>query len=757
MNVHGRINKTLFFALLFIGSIYSQNFDPIFIPFEVDGEDLQNPLIGGLTAPQFASFDLDGEGPEDLIVFERNGGVLLPFINRSTPGNPDYLYAPEYTPNFPRLVKFVKFIDFNNDGKKDIFALSRESPGIAVWRNTSVGGVISFEFMKFNFGAGNFLQIPSGGGFTNVFVSSIDIPAIIDTDNDGDLDILSFEPDGGFVFHYQNMVKEKGLPEDTLVYELVDRCWGNFVENGFDEAIILSQNRSNCALPIKGPNVSSQRHAGSTVTVFDADGDNDLDMLLGDISNRSLVFLENDEVNGDPFIIDQDLNFPSNSEKVDMFVFISSFFIDVDNDGKRDLIVCPNNELQSDNINHIWYYRNIGEDDAPIFDLVQRDFLHETTLRMGHSSHPCFLDYNQDGLLDLLVGMNLIYSDASPSSISLYLYENVGTANQPSYRLVDDDYLGLADAVDENNGFLAPAAGDLDGDGDIDLLVAERRSLLLYFENKAGAGQPFEFENFIFEYKDLNVGSNGKPFIIDLDGDGLSDIVMGESGTNGNPLTGAQGGVNFYKNVGTIGDPDFIAREDTLPNTNILGEIFTKTVSDTGGESAPYFFESEGELMVAVGSRRGNIYLYDDIEGNLFGTFNEVTDSLPILHNGRRTAPIVADIDNDGFHEMIIGNDNGGLMAFNTNFISKGPSNTNNTSVSRLNLMPNPTHNFLRANVDANPGSKFTITGLDGKFVMNGTIKNLNSGIDVSTLPSGLYVLSAEIEEGVLVEKFVKY
>ncbi len=758
MIVYRRIIKVLFFGLLTIGTIHSQNFDPISIPFEVDGVNLQNPLIGGLTAPQFTSFDLDGQGAEDLIVFERNGNVILPFINLSTPGNPDYQYAPQYTSQFPGLLKFVKLIDFNNDGKKDIFALSSKSSAIEVWRNTSENGVIAFEFMKFNFGIGDFIQVASGGGYTNLYVSSIDIPEIIDTDGDGDLDILTFEPGGSYVYFYQNMVKETGLPDDTLVYKTSDKCWGNFFENGVDESISLSDDRATCAMNFKGNDgSSSQRHAGSTVTALDGDGDGDLDMLLGDISNRGLVYLENDEVDGDAFVINQDVNFPSNTEEADIFVFLSSFHLDIDNDGKRDLVVCPNNELGSDNINHIWYYNNTGTDEAPIFELVQKDFLHETSLQMGHSSHPCFLDYNADGLKDLLVGMNYTYSDGETFSISLFLYENVGTLSQPSYRLVDDDYLGLSNDLSEFNGFLAPTSGDLDGDGDADLLIADNRSFLFYFENKAGIGAPYDFDGYIYEYKGLRVGTNGKPAIIDLDGDGLNDIVMGEKGNNGNPSTGEQGGVNFFKNIGTIGNPDFVEEEETFPNTNILGRIFTKTNSDTSGESAPCFFQSEESLMVAVGSRGGNIYVYDDIPGNLYEEFNLVSDKLPILNAGRRTSVAVEDIDNDGYHELIVGNDNGGLMAFNTNFRTGEPLNTQKTIPLTFSIQPNPATNVIKVLKEGIESDRFSIINLDGKILQNGNGQFLKTGIDIANLPAGIYILSLDTKAGVLVEKFVKY
>ncbi len=127
---HKIIVSLVFFNCLSFNVLQSQNFDAIDIPFERNGIALPNALIGGLLAPQFESFDLDGQGAEDLIVFERNGNVVLPFINNSTPGNPSYKYAPEYTKAFPPVINFVKFQDYDGDGKKDIFTLSKTISGI---------------------------------------------------------------------------------------------------------------------------------------------------------------------------------------------------------------------------------------------------------------------------------------------------------------------------------------------------------------------------------------------------------------------------------------------------------------------------------------------------------------------------------------------------------------------------------------------------------------------------------------------------
>lgn len=758
MIVYRRIIKVLFFLIITYSTSFGQNFDPLFIPFEVNGRSLENPLIGGLLAPQFVSFDLDGQGPEDLLVLERNGDVLLPFINNSTPGNPDYTFAPEYIQYFPKLLRFLKMEDYNNDGKKDIFTLSSKVFGFEVWKNVSEGEEIEFELVEFNSVAGNYIPIQAGEGYSQLYVANIDIPAVVDIDDDGDLDILTFEQEGSFLNYYQNMVVESGLSPDTMAYKLNDLCWGKFFETGSNETILLSDDRNACAFEMIGNDpTSSERHAGSTVTVFDSDGDGDLDLLLGDIGNQGLVFLENDEVDGKAFMVDQDTNFPQYDEATDIYIFIGSFFIDIDNDGKRDLITCPNNELGSDNVNHIWYYRNIGEDDAPIFELIQKDFLHETTLQMGHASMPCFLDYNQDGLLDLLVGMDYINQNGSQTSLSLFLYENVGSKNEPSYRLVSNDYLGLRDVLPAEEGFLAPAVGDLDGDGDDDIIVANKESRILYFENIAGANQPYEFENFIYNFHNIRVGSNGKPAIIDLDEDGLADIVIGEKNNNGNAQTEDKGSLNFYKNIGSIGNPLFAEDEDVHPNTSTLGNVFTANTGSSTGGSAPCFFESEGELMVAVGSRGGNLYLYDDIYGNIYDSFNEISDSLPIFRLGKRTSPAIADIDNDGYHEMIVGNDSGGLWAFNTMIKSDEISSTQEVEGSGINIYPNPTNQTIQVFLKESTSTEFNIYNLDGRLVGTDKTDKLATGYDVSDLQSGVYILSFEVEGKIQNERFVKY
>jgi len=46
-----------------------------------NGDTLKNPWAGGLNFCQFSSIDLNHDGQDDLMVFDRSGNRIIPFIN----------------------------------------------------------------------------------------------------------------------------------------------------------------------------------------------------------------------------------------------------------------------------------------------------------------------------------------------------------------------------------------------------------------------------------------------------------------------------------------------------------------------------------------------------------------------------------------------------------------------------------------------------------------------------------------------------
>ncbi|MFA9214556.1 MAG: T9SS type A sorting domain-containing protein [Candidatus Methylacidiphilales bacterium] len=74
-------------------------------------------------------------------------------------------------------------------------------------------------------------------------------------------------------------------------------------------------------------------------------------------------------------------------------------------------------------------------------------------------------------------------------------------------------------------------------------------------------------------------------------------------------------------------------------------------------------------------------------------------------------------------------------------------------NVNKINIYPNPVNNILNfSNVKGNVN--FTIFNIQGQLLLNGT--SLNNQIDVSSIPTGFYILNIESAQGKLVNKFIK-
>ena len=360
------------------------------IPVNENGISLPHAWAGGMSSTQFSSIDWNFDGVEDLLIFDRYGNVTIPFVNNNIEGQSSYSFAPEYAKvwPFPELTNWVLMRDFNCDGKADIFAST--VGGIRVFRNISSGGELAFELATMNppFLTSNFMPT-----VTNIFVSSVDIPAISDVDSDGDLDILTFSIFGSQLEYHKNLSVEQGFGLDSLIFEVRNHCWGQFLENANDNSVTLDHFCLNVPTPEIFNGQEAQEagalHSGSSVNALDLNGDKVTDLLLGDISFNNLVALFNDGTQTSSHIATQDNSFPSYDVPVDLVLFPASFYVDVNTDGKRDLLVSPNSTNISQNFESTYYYENNGTDQAPLFSFTSTNFIQGEMIDLWLWSLPC--------------------------------------------------------------------------------------------------------------------------------------------------------------------------------------------------------------------------------------------------------------------------------------------------------------------------------------------------------------------------------
>ncbi len=108
------------------------------------------------------------------------------------------------------------------------------------------------------------------------------------------------------------------------------------------------------------------------------------------------------------------------------------------------------------------------------------------------------------------------------------------------------------------NQFAFPAEGDLDSDGDLDLIVNEYNGAFQYFENTGTSTAPSFAAASQNPFGLASVNNWGKPNLVDLDNDGDLDLLVSEY--NYNATTYAYSAdIKYFENIGTATAPNFAA------------------------------------------------------------------------------------------------------------------------------------------------------------------------------------------------------
>lgn len=562
---------------------------------------------------------------------------ITPFPVHDSAGTPlDHPFLGGY--NVPR----PQFVDIDGDGDEDLF-VQENSNELIYFENVSPGAGSPLAWRSDRYRG---LEIGEWYRFA-------------DMDGDGDFDLLAEQP-YSHIRYYRN----EGTPREP-------------------EFVLAADTLRD----VDGEPIFSDRQNIPNVTDIDCDGR--LDLFIGRLDGTVRRY---ESTGRDAREIPQ---FELTDRKFEGIEIVNQFgtlhgantltFADIEGDGDQDMFwgdffepslllienrgSCGNTDLQ-------------GEPTPfPPSDPVASS---------GYNA-PAFADWGGDGDLDLFVGvLGGAYSASRTLAKNFHFYER---GPDGSFTLQTRRFLSMIDIGNES----MPAAGDVDGDGDTDLLLAnkidpaDRNTSVVYrYENSGGAGAPSfrragrldlpeayhyapvlgdvdgdgrddlllgtwrgriayyrstgeGFESVSENLIEVERGSNIAPALGDLDDDGDLDLLAGESG----------GGVRYYRNEGTSREPEFVPVEEAFPGVR----------ADRRSVPALHDIDGDGDLDLFLGSQSGGLLFFRN--SGSAGRPEFEREPLPAaLDVPALSSPIFADVDGDGEAEFLSGGEGGGLVYY---------------------------------------------------------------------------------------------
>ena len=514
----------------------------------------------------------------------------------------------------------IRLADLDGDGDLDMVAASRPDNAVFWYENTD--------------GAGTFgpAQV-----ITTHAVQATRVQ-IGDLDGDGDLDVVSasagddkiawYANDGTGSFGAQQVITANAAgAQDVVLSDLdgdgdLDVVTASF----YDDTIAWHENEGGGSFSGRIVVSAGSLSGPTAVNAADLNGDGSRDIIAFSKMDGRLVWYPNDGVGGFGAAQEVDAVGWDTGDNVEA--------ADLDGDGDLDLLLSPHD---------VRWYENA--DGAGSFGAAQT-FYFGTDFSVGHGEKAVAADLDGDGDPDVLS------SGPGPHPCGGRWHRNDGTGNFDTNRLVV--YYGTIGSR------TIVRAGDIDGDGDLDVVTTSRLNRRIdWYENRYGAAP------FVVDGVPDQTANVGVPYTHTIPDDAFDDLDDGGSLVytatlaGGSPLPGwltFDPGTDTFSGTPAAGDVGSLAIEVTAEDTDSLtgSDTFSLAVIDASGAPATQVTHTgdsgDGSLrqVVADAAAGDTITFAPELSGNTItfasGIMGEGSPAIKI----DKSLTIDGDLDDDG-------------------------------------------------------------------------------------------------------------
>jgi len=612
----------------------------------------------------------------------------------------------------------VAFGDLDGDGDFDLIQGSRYR---LEWIE-NIGTNTNFELEDLNWG--------------NIVYSDNEFwsPNLIDIDNDNDLDLFCGKLGGDLSF-WENTgnINEPVFGEEVLNYSNImvnnyasisfcdldnDLDYDLFIGDN-DGVVHYYNNIGTSQIPVfeEQSDLLVETIPNNSVNpeFVDIDNDGDMDLFVGTKLGQIYYYENIGTANNHDFELITENYADINIGWSNLMVTFS----DIDNDNDKDMFIT--------NIKgYFYFYENIGDNTEPIWNLATSCF--NKILNFGRGSGPASGDIDNDGDNDIVFG-------------DYTILENVGDPSNPEWLFYDQlpnnpDYL-----------FNMPTLVDIDGDNDLDLFYGVNSGYIKYYENIGTPTNP-NWTLVTSSYEDIDYGSNTHVSVsfADIDGDSDHDMfVQHRNWDNPNLPNGDL--ISFYENIGNVNQPIWNLIDENYLDVGNNGISF--------GRCSFGDIDFDGDFDCLCGdSNPGTFYLFSNTgnSNNPEWEFDgELNDGIGVEGGSSYATPILVDLNNDSYPEIVSGHTSGGMNLWwneTVTSISEGELS------SKIKIYPNPVYNNLNIEYPSNNIEEISIHNILGKQIFHSN--DIEREIELDFLEKGIYILKIKTVNGMISKKIIK-